>query len=318
MGAGFTWWADARCDSLSKTLTYYSSFFLLFFSFSLFLFSAESDTCDAIPLMYATELAPATVSDYRQKSMLLERLRASRYLYGAPPLLRQALLQFLVGQFHVNFTLLWPDVQRTAAVWAEAWPEEFWAVLQAKIQTVSDAASRISQQLRGDVAMHLAAHLEVKSADGLRPLLKALQSLPTLNDLCESYYDRLLRARIRPQPTEVRELETAAGDAGQLFARTLEGTASHLQTRVDVMKVHSLLLQLMAKMPSFCERYNRCVCVGELREVNALSSIAAISEGVSYDACGSCFEFNPIDPTFPQRLCHHVSRACALGLFHRF
>jgi hypothetical protein len=300
--------------SLSKTLTFIFLFLLFFFFPAL----AESDTCDALPLMYATELAPATVPDYRQKSMLLERLRASRYLYGAPPLLRQAMLQFLVGQFHVNFTLLWPDVQRTAAVWAEAWPEEFWAVLQAKIQTVSDAASRISQQLRGDVATHLAAHREVKSADGLRPLLEALQSLPSLSDLCESYYDRLLRARLRPQPTEVRELGASAGDAGQLFARTLEGTASHLQTRVDVMKVHSLLLQLMAKMPNFCERYNRCVDVFKPREVNTRASSSQYFWACFVMRAPRASKFDPIYPSFSQRLCHHVSDTCALGLFHRF
>lgn len=208
-------------------------------------------------LLYAIEMAPATVHEYREKSMLLERLRLSRYLYATPAPLRTATFQFLLGLFHVNFALLWPDVQEVLGLWGETHPSELWTALQAKTRATCEAASAVTAALRHNMLTKLAVNRHASSAEELKALATGLEALPSTGALTEAHFDDLLRARLRPTEAEVAALNVAAGETSVLFGRILEATAERAVDRIDSSKVHTLLMQLSTKLPKLSEQHNR-------------------------------------------------------------
>lgn len=227
----------------------------LFFLLSKFFFScALAPLCNVVSLLLQAEQVPCTVNDFRVKNMLIQRLAQTRYLLATPELHRKIVINYLLGVFHVNFSMIWPQAEQMLVTWAGEHAEEVWQALQAKLEATFKITSSVVQRLRSDLLGRVAA------AQTVNALRHELTELPTAKALAEAEYDTYLGFRLRPSARDAAVNDPSApAPLAAVFAKHLQADPDLQQLRVDAFKVHSLLSKTVIALPELGERHNRYV-----------------------------------------------------------
>ncbi|KAI5213125.1 small subunit processome component 20 homolog [Manis pentadactyla] len=109
-----------------------------------------SERQSAFAILRQAELVPATVSDYREKLLHLQKLRhdvVQTLLPGGP--LQEVPLRYLLGMLYVNFSALWdPVIELISSHAHEMENKQFWKVYYEHLEK---AATHAERELQNDV-----------------------------------------------------------------------------------------------------------------------------------------------------------------------
>lgn len=95
-----------------------------------------SDPKSPLELMYLAELEPATVHKYRDKLLHISALK-----FGSPSMnnlkseYQDLPLRYLLGNLHVNFSLLWEPVSEIIASYANRECQKFWELFFGELES---------------------------------------------------------------------------------------------------------------------------------------------------------------------------------------